>query len=620
MAEYDYDLFVIGGGSAGVRAARMSATYGARVALAEERYLGGTCVNVGCIPKKLFVYASHFTDNFVDAINFGWTVGAREFDWRTLITNKDAEIKRLNGIYDRLLQGAGVEVFEERATLVDSHSVAIGPRHVTAETILVATGGWPSVPAVPGAEHAITSNEVFHLDALPPRVIIVGGGYIAVEFAGIFSGMGAEVTQLYRGELFMRGFDHDARAHLVQEMVKAGVDLRFNADVAGIEKTSAGLVATLKSGQPLETDCVLFATGRSPNTGGLGLEAAGVAMNGNGAVIVDAAFRSSVPSIYAIGDVIDRVQLTPVAIAEAMIVARALYAGGSGTIDYPLAPSAVFSQPTLATVGLTEEAARERFAEVMVYKSAFRPLKHTISGRDEETLMKLIVDTASDRVVGVHMVGPEAGEIMQGIAVALTAGATKAMFDATIGIHPTVAEEFVSMREPVQAEPAGSGAVAMPSDSQRAPFQVLVLPYYVASAEAPPQYAVFRRSDWMDTCWQGIAGGGQSGETAEQAARREAREEAGTEHCLNLLALDSMATIPVVNVRGFLWGPDVLVIPEYAFGMQTGAEEFVLSSEHVEFRWLSYQDASRLLTWDSNKNALWELNHRIERGRLLGGD
>ena len=452
MADHDYDLFVIGGGSAGVRAARMSASYGARVAVAEERYLGGTCVNVGCIPKKLFAYASHFAEEFDDAANFGWTVGKRSFDWRTLIANKDAEIWRLNGIYQRLLTDAGVEIFADRVTIVDPHSLAAGDRSVTANTILVATGGWPSVPDVPGAAHAITSNEAFHLDALPPRVIIVGGGYIAVEFAGIFNGMGAAVTQLYRRELFLRGFDDDVRAHLAREMGKKGVDLRFNADIAGIEKTEAGLVATLRDGARFAADCVMYATGRAPNTAGLGLEHAGVALSDAGAVVVDEAFRTSAPSIYAIGDVIDRVQLTPVAIAEAMVVAKALFAGGTGTLDYELVPSAVFSQPNLASVGLTEDAARRRYRDVTIYKSTFRALKHTITGRDEETLMKLIVDAATDRVVGVHMVGPDAGEVVQGIAVALKAGATKAVFDATIGIHPTAAEEFVTMRTPAAAD------------------------------------------------------------------------------------------------------------------------------------------------------------------------
>ena len=452
MADHDYDLFVIGGGSAGVRAARMSASYGARVAVAEERYLGGTCVNVGCIPKKLFAYASHFAEEFDDAANFGWTVGPHIFDWRTLIANKDAEIERLNGIYEHLLKDAGVEIFADRVTIVDPHAVAIGTRHVTANTILVATGGWPTVPDVPGAAHAITSNEAFHLDALPPRVVIVGGGYVAVEFAGIFNGMGAAVIQLYRRGLFLRGFDDDVRAHLAREMVKKGVDLRFNADIVRVDKTEAGLVAILRDGARLEADCIMYATGRAPNTDGLGLERAGVTLSDNGAIVVDEGFRTSVPSIYAIGDVIDRVQLTPVAIAEAMVLAKALFAGGTGALDYELVPSAVFSQPNLGSAGLTEATARHRLGGVTIYKSTFRALKHTITGRDEETLLKLIVETATDRVVGVHMVGPDSGEVIQGIAVALKAGATKAVFDATIGIHPTVAEEFVTMRTPAAAD------------------------------------------------------------------------------------------------------------------------------------------------------------------------
>ncbi len=448
---YDYDLFTIGAGSGGVRASRMSAAYGARVAVAEERYLGGTCVNVGCIPKKLLVYGSHFGGDFDDAAGFGWTVGQRAFDWPSLIRNKDQEIARLSSIYRGLLESHGVELFESRARVLDPHTVEVDGRKVTAANILVATGGWPTVPNVPGREHAITSNEAFHLAEMPRRVVIVGGGYIAVEFAGIFNGLGAEVTQLYRGPLFMRGFDIDVRNTLADEMRKTGIDLRFDADIAGIERNGGNLKATLKDGQILETDAVMFATGRLPNTRGLGIEEIGVELARNGAVVVDERYRTSVPSIWALGDVTDRVKLTPVALAEAMVFARNLFKGDVEPMHYRNIPSAVFSQPPVGTVGYTEEAAREACGEVDIYRADFRPLKHTLSGRDEKTMMKLIVERANQRVVGCHMVGADAGEIVQGLAVALNCNATKADFDRTVGIHPTAAEEFVTMREPVAA-------------------------------------------------------------------------------------------------------------------------------------------------------------------------
>ncbi len=448
---YDYDLFTIGAGSGGVRASRMSAAYGARVAVAEERYLGGTCVNVGCIPKKLLVYGSHFRGDFEDAAGFGWTVGEGVFDWPSLIRNKDQEIARLNSIYRQLLGNAEVEVFESRARVLDPHTVEVDGRKVTAANILVATGGWPTVPNIPGKEHAITSNEAFHLAEMPRRVVIVGGGYIAVEFAGIFNGLGAEVTQLYRGALFMRGFDLDVRNTLAEEMRKTGIDLRFDADIAGIERNGDALTATLKDGQTLETDAVMFATGRLPNTRGLGVEEIGVELARNGAVVVDERYRTNVPSIWALGDVTDRVKLTPVALAEAMVFARNLFKGDVDAMHYRNIPSAVFSQPPVGTVGYSEEAAREQCGEVDVYRTDFTPLKHTLSGRDEKTMMKLIVERAGDRVVGCHMVGADAGEIVQGFAVALNCSATKADFDRTVGIHPTAAEEFVAMREPVAA-------------------------------------------------------------------------------------------------------------------------------------------------------------------------
>ena len=449
MAKYDYDLFVVGAGSGGVRCARMSAGYGARVAVAEERYLGGTCVNVGCVPKKLFSYGSHYPSAFEDASGYGWNVGQHTLDWRRLIENKNREIERLNGIYRTILKNSDVKIYEARATLVDEHAILVGGEEVTADKILIATGGWPAVPQISGKEYAITSNEAFFLDQLPERVIMVGGGYIAVEFAGIFHGYGAHVTQLYRGDLFLRGFDQDIRRHLADEMIKQGVDLRFNANITSLEKTAHGLMATLEDGSTLETDVVMYATGREPNTRKIGLEGLGVEMKKDGSIVVDDQFRTTVDNIYALGDVIDRFQLTPVAITEAMVLSANLFNGQKLTTDYTDIPTAVFSHPNIGTVGLSEEQAREKFPGVDIYLSTFKPMLHTLTGRDERTLMKLIVEKESDRVVGCHMVGPDAGEIIQGMGVALKAGATKAHFDATVGIHPTAAEEFVTMREPV---------------------------------------------------------------------------------------------------------------------------------------------------------------------------
>lgn len=450
MAEYDFDLYVIGAGSGGVRCARMSASYGARVGVAEERYLGGTCVNVGCVPKKLFSYGSHYAGDFEDAAAYGWNLGAATLDWKRLIENKNKEILRLNGIYRRLLDNSGVTIHEARATLKDAHTLDVGGQTVTADKILVATGGWPSVPDFPGREHAITSNEAFFLPDLPRRMIIVGGGYIAVEFAGILHGYGSHVTQLYRGDLFLRGFDSDLRTHLAAEMQKQGVDLRFNSNIASLEKTGDGLVATLEDGSTLDADAVMYATGRVPNTRTIGLEEAGVEMKPDGSVIVDDKFQTSVPNIYALGDIIDRYQLTPVAISEAMVLSANLFNGTDDRMDYADIPTAVFSHPNIGTVGLAEEEAREKYGDVDIYRSTFKPMKHTLTGRDEQTLMKLIVDKSTDRVVGCHMVGPDAGELVQGMGVALKANATKAQFDATVGIHPTAAEEFVTMREAVR--------------------------------------------------------------------------------------------------------------------------------------------------------------------------
>jgi glutathione reductase (NADPH) len=446
---YDFDLIVIGAGSGGTRASRLSAGLGARVAVVEESRLGGTCVNVGCIPKKLLVYASHYGHDFADAAAFGWDVGPRRFDWKRLIANKDVEIARLNGVYAKLLDDAGVTRIDGRARLVDAHTVAVGERRLRAEHVLIATGGWPSLPATPGVEHAISSNEAFHLDALPERVVVVGGGYIAVEFAGIFHGMGAAVTQLYRGDLFLRGFDDDVRTALAAEMKKQGIDLRFRSDALKIEKTPGGLGLTLADGSRLEADAILYATGRRPNTQGLGLEAAGVATGAGGEILVDAYSRTNVPSVWAIGDVTDRINLTPVALHEGICFARTVFGGTPTQPDHRDVPTAVFSSPSIGTVGLTEREARERHGDVRVFRASFRPLRHTLSGRDEQTLVKLVVDAASDRVVGAHMVGPEAGEIIQGIGIAVKCGVTKAQLDATIGIHPTTAEEFVTLRTPV---------------------------------------------------------------------------------------------------------------------------------------------------------------------------
>ena len=443
---YDYDLFTIGGGSGGVRASRMAAQFGAKVALAEERYLGGTCVNVGCIPKKLLVYASEFSDLFDDSAGFGWTIGERSFNWQTLIANKDLEIARLNGIYEKVLTDNGARIVRARATIADAHTVVVGSERYTARYILIATGGWPSAPSIPGGELAISSNEAFFLPQFPSRVIIVGGGYIGVEFAGIFHGLGAKVSVVHRGELFLRGFDEDVRRAVAAEMRRREIDLRFNRQVARIDKLALGIRATLDDGATVEADLIMFATGRTPNTHDLGLERAGVKLDHEGAVVVDSYSCSSVPNIYAVGDCTDRMQLTPVAIAEGQAVAETLFHGNPKTPDYENVPTAVFSQPPIGTVGLTEAEARERYRAVDVYKSSFRPLKHTVSGRDEHSFMKLVVDRETDRVLGCHMVGTDAGEIIQGLAIALKCGATKAQFDATVGVHPTAAEEFVTMR------------------------------------------------------------------------------------------------------------------------------------------------------------------------------
>ncbi|MFI8980330.1 glutathione-disulfide reductase [Ectopseudomonas khazarica] len=448
---YDFDLFVIGAGSGGVRAARFAAGFGARVAVAESRYLGGTCVNVGCVPKKLLVFGAHFAEDFEQAEGFGWSLGAANFDWATLIANKNREIERLNGIYRNLLVNSGVSLFEGHARIVDAHTVEVdGERH-SAERILIATGGWPKIPDIPGREHAISSNEAFFLKTLPKRVLVVGGGYIAVEFASIFHGLGAQATLLYRGDLFLRGFDGAVREHLKEELSKKGLDLQFNADIASIERKADGsLAATFKDGRVLDTDCVFYATGRRPMLDNLGLENVEVKLDERGYIAVDEQFQTSTPSILALGDVIGRVQLTPVALAEGMAVARRLFKPEEyRPLDYRMIPTAVFSLPNIGTVGLSEEQAIEDGYKVKIFESRFRPMKLTLTDNPERTLMKLVVDADSDRVLGCHMVGPEAGEIVQGLAIALKAGATKQIFDETIGVHPSSAEEFVTLRTPV---------------------------------------------------------------------------------------------------------------------------------------------------------------------------
>ena len=465
MNTYDFDLFVIGGGSGGVRAARMAATRGARVAMAEmlgTDGLGGTCVNVGCIPKKLYSYAAHYAEGFEESHGYGWEGPAPSLNWDTLKTRRAAEISRLNGIYEHMLKGAGVTLLNGFASLTGAHEIQLARLQsdgssshsaYTAKHILIAVGGTPFVPHFQGREHVVTSNEMFDLPEFPRRLLVVGGSYIASEFASIFNGLGAQVTQLYRGEQILRGFDDEVRHFLAQEVSKAGVDLRLNADVVAVHREADGLHVELAHHERIVVDTVLYATGRVPNVSGLGLESVGIAQGAQGAVVVNSDFQTNVPSIYAVGDVINRVQLTPVALAEAMVVVDQLFGPEANKAQRQMAydniPTAVFTHPNVGTVGLSEQQARERFGHITLYRSEFKALKHTLSGSSERTLMKLIVDTASDRVVGLHMVGPDAGEIVQGFAVAMQAGATKAHFDATIGIHPTAAEEFVTMRTPV---------------------------------------------------------------------------------------------------------------------------------------------------------------------------
>lgn len=450
MTDYDFELFVIGAGSGGVRAARMAAKLGVRVAIAEDKYLGGTCVNVGCVPKKLFVYASHFREDFDAARGFGWSTGTATFDWSYLMAQKNQEITRLQGIYDRLLHDSGATLINGKARLVDAHTVSVAGQQYRCQHILIATGGWPSVPDLPGREHIATSNEMFALDTLPKRILIVGGGYIAVEFAGILQGLGVKTILSYRGDKLLRGFDEDVRTFLAEEMNKKAIELRLNTNVQSITQIANHFVAHFDDGNTLEVDLVLYATGRMPNTAGLGIEGLGIEVDAKGAITVDAHYRTSLPSVYALGDVTDRINLTPVATAEAMALVKHLFNDQTPAVDYDTIPTAVFSQPAVATVGLTEAEARIRHNDdIDIYRSTFKPMKHTLSGLDEKILMKMIVRRSTDKVIGLHMVGADAAEIIQGMAVAIRAGATKSTFDTTIGIHPTAAEEFVTMREKV---------------------------------------------------------------------------------------------------------------------------------------------------------------------------
>ncbi len=460
MAKYDYDLFVIGAGSGGVRAARLAAMSGAKVAVAEEHRVGGTCVIRGCVPKKFMVYASEFAHHFKTAKGYGWTIEGASFDWPAFIAEKDKEIARLSGIYVRNLQNAGAELVHGKAKLVDAHTVEVeGKGRVTADKILIATGGRPWMPKdVIGIEHAVSSNEAFHLPNLPKRVVIAGGGYIAVEFAGIFNGLGVETTLVHRGPNILRGFDDDVRAHVAEEMEKRGVKVRLGTQITEIAKTEGGLTAGCTDGHKLEADTILFALGREPYTEGLGLEAAGLKLADGGAVIVDDYSRTNVENIWAVGDVTDRINLTPVAIREGAAFAQTEFYGNPSTFDHDTVASAVFSQPPIGSVGLSEADARHKYGKVDIYLTRFRPMKYAFMHGDERCLMKLVVDAATDRVVGCHIVGPDGPEMIQMAAIAIKMGSTKAQWDATCAVHPTLAEELVTLRE--KYVPPGLGQAA----------------------------------------------------------------------------------------------------------------------------------------------------------------
>lgn len=443
---YDLDLFVIGAGSGGVRAARTAAALGAKVAVAEELYLGGTCVNVGCVPKKLYSYAAKYRDDFKDSAGFGWKLSEPVFNWQTLRDNKKAEIARLNGIYQHLLETAGVTIYPAKATITGPNQVSVNGKQITARYILIATGGWPFVPDFTGKEHALTSNEIFDLPVFPKRLLVIGGGYIAVEFAGIFSGLGSQTSLSYRGDKLLKGFDEDIRTHFMSETGKH-MNLLLNTNVSSISKAAdKSLLVTLENGQTLTADVVLSATGRKAKVEGLGLEHTAVKITKSGHIDVNKQFQTAEASIYALGDVVGHMALTPVALAEGMFIADQLFGSGKRSMSYHNIPTAVFCHPNIATVGMSEDQAKEQFGQVTVYESEFRHLKHTLSGNKARTYMKLVVDTASDKIVGMHMLGDDAGEIIQGFAAAMQAGVTKQQLDSTIGIHPTAAEEFVTMR------------------------------------------------------------------------------------------------------------------------------------------------------------------------------
>ena len=447
MADFDYDLFVIGGGSGGVRAARVSAAHGARVALAEEHKVGGTCVIRGCVPKKLLVYGAHFSEDLADARRFGWNVPSCDFHWPTLRDNVLAEVDRLNAAYTTTLESNKVEIILERATVTGPNKVKLASgREVTARLILISTGAWPTIPEVPGSEHGITSNEVFHLDALPKRVLIAGGGYIANEFAGIFHEFGSEVTIVNRTDVILRGYDESVRDRLLQISMTKGIKFEFNSQFKSIEKTEEGLYVTFEGCDDMEVDMILFATGRVPHTKGLGLEEAGVQLDKNGAVVVDEDSKSAVDSIYAVGDVTNRVQLTPVAIREGQAFADTVFGNKPWRVDYHCIPSAVFSHPPLAGVGLTESQAKQKYGAVRVYSSDFRPMKNVLANRNERALYKMVCEAETDRILGLHMIGPDAPEILQAAAVAVKAGLTKQAFDDTVALHPSMAEELVLLR------------------------------------------------------------------------------------------------------------------------------------------------------------------------------
>ena len=445
--KYDFDMFVIGAGSGGVRIARMAASMGKKVGVAEKSDLGGTCVNVGCIPKKLFSYSAHYSEDLEDAKSYGWNFSNKTFDWKKLVSNKDKEIRRLNIIYKNLLEGAGAKIFRGHAELKDDKTVKINGKLISAKVIVIATGGQPYIPKFSGNESVITSNDAFFLEKLPSKVIVVGGGYIAVEFASIFNGLGCTTTQLYRKNLFLRGFDDDCRKIIAEQMVEKGVNLKFNTDIIKICREEENLIAHTNNNQQLNVDCIMYATGRVPNIEGLCLEEVGIELNNDKAVIVNENYETNVNGIFALGDVTDRVNLTPVALAEAMALLSYLYGDKKRKVNYQFIPSAVFGNPNLATVGFTENEAKEKFNDIEVYESKFSPLKLSLTENCEKCYLKLIVECESDKIVGAHMVGHDAGESIQAIAIAIKAGATKKIFDETIGIHPTSAEEWVTMRE-----------------------------------------------------------------------------------------------------------------------------------------------------------------------------